>query len=187
MEINLDGVKQFSNAIKRMDAFDAKIYHNAQLLLNIYTDVIWGVDVRYMDLKQRCDELYGNHLSFSTIATIAGFEFDKKADWLRNQLEDIEANSLMIEAIHETMTKLKTYPHQGEEYFQLLNKTYFVKYKYDEYDLYDALAISRTTYFRRKKKALCLFGSILWGYILPHIMEQFKQYYASLDPETALT
>jgi hypothetical protein len=55
-----------------------------------------------------------------------------------------------------------------------LSNTYFVKKKYDEHELLEILDISRTTYYRLRKKAICIFGTILWGYVLPEVMKNMK-------------
>jgi len=68
------------------------------------------------------------------------------------------------------LLRLKTYPKKGEAYHKILNATYFSDKKYEEQDLLDMLELSRSTYFRQRKKAISLFGVILWGYVLPEFI-----------------
>lgn len=102
------------------------------------------------------------------------FGSDFKAKLLHEQLEDTEASRVIIEIINTAMYKLRTYPNNGEQYHQILMYTYFSDKKSSETDLLDKLQLSRSTYFRLRKKAISLFGVILWGYVLPEFMKQHE-------------
>ena len=78
---------------------------------------------------------------------------------------------VIIAIVNNAMVKLKTYPRNGKLYYKILTNTYFVTNKYSESQLLEILDISRTTYYRQKKKAICLFGVILWGYVIPDVIK----------------
>lgn len=158
--------------IKKLKANDTNVYHNARLLLRMYSDVVWNVQTDLNELSEKCREFSGDTVSFSTLAAMLEFDSSKKNVYIEDQLQSMEANSIILEIIHTAMVRLYEYPELGEDYYDILYKTYFNNHAYD--DLCDALNLSRSTYFRRKKKAIGLFGQILWGYVLPDVIEQFK-------------
>jgi hypothetical protein len=102
------------------------------------------------------------------------FGSDLKAKLLHEQLEDAEASKVIIDIINSALVRLKTYPKKGEAYYNILNATYFSDKKYEEQDLLDILELSRSTYFRQRKKAISLFGVILWGYVLPEFISNMR-------------
>ena len=103
------------------------------------------------------------------------FGSDLKAKLLHEKLEDTEASKVIIDIVNRAMLRLKTYPNKGELYHKILQNTYFSDKKYEEMELLEILDISRSTYFRQRKKAISLFGVILWGYVLPEFISNMKK------------
>lgn len=163
-------IGQLIKSIRAYDQLDEKAYHDAHLLLKIYSDVVWGMNESYNDMVCECQEIYGNS-SLAVLDVMTEFGSNIKAKLLQEQLEDIETSKVIIDIVNSAMMKLKTYPKKGEKYYKILKNTYFVNKKYPEQELLDILHISRTTYYRQKKKAISLFGVVLWGYVLPDIMK----------------
>lgn len=166
-----NGLERLMNSFKVYDEFDEKVYHDAHLLLDIYSDVLWDMKNGYTNIVCECKEMYGDS-SAAVLDVITEFGSDLKAKLLHEQLEDTEASKVIIDIINAAMFKLKTYPNKGERYHEILKTTYFFEKKYSENELLDMLELSRSTYFRQRKKAISLFGVILWGYILPEFISQ---------------
>jgi hypothetical protein len=164
-----NGLERLMNSFKVYDEFDEKVYHDAHLLLDIYSDVLWGMNNSYTNIVRECKEIYGNS-SIMVLDVITEFGSDLKAKLLHEQLEDTEASKVIIEIINAAMFKLVTYPNKGERYHEILKTTYFSEKKYSENEILDILKLSRSTYFRQRKKAISLFGVILWGYVLPEFI-----------------
>jgi hypothetical protein len=168
-----NGLERLMNSFKVYDEFDDKVYHDAHLLLNIYSDVLWGINNSYTNIVCECKEIYGNS-SVAVLNVMTEFGSDLKAKLLHEQLEDAEASKVIIDIINSALLRLKTYPKKGEAYYKILNATYFSDKKYEEHDLLDMLELSRSTYFRQRKKAISLFGVILWGYVLPEFISNMR-------------
>ncbi len=169
-----NGMERLMNSFKIYDEPDDKVYHDAHLLLNIYSDVLWGMNNSYTNLVCECKEMYGDS-SLLILDVMTEFGSEMKAKLLHEQLEDTEASKVIIDIINSAMMKLKTYPKKGEHYHIILQNTYFSEQKYAEQELFDKLGLSRSTYFRQRKKAISLFGVILWGYVLPEFISNMKQ------------
>ncbi|MEA1975305.1 MAG: hypothetical protein U9N10_07060 [Bacillota bacterium] len=173
MRKSTNNIEKLINATKVYKKVDDKVYHDAHLLLKIYSDVVWGMNESYNHMVSECQEFYvGSPVVALDIMTEFGSSI--KAKLLQEQLEDIETSKVIIDVINNAMMKLKTYPKKGEKYYEILSNTYFVKKKYNEQELLEKLDISRTTYYRLRKKAICVFGTILWGYVLPEIIKNMK-------------
>ena len=173
-------MKKYTNNIEKLikvtkicKKVDAEVYHDAHLLLKIYSDVVWGMNESYNHVVCECQEIYDGSPVFA-LDVMTEFGSSVKAKLLQEQLEDIETSKVIIDVINNAMVKLKTYPKKGEKYYEILSNTYFAKKKYDEQELLEILDISRTTYYRLRKKAICVFGTILWGYVLPEVIKNMK-------------
>jgi hypothetical protein len=168
-----NNIESLIKSIKEYNQVDEKVYHDAHLLLKIYSDVVWGMNESYNHMVCECQEIYGNS-SLSVLDIMTEFGSNMKAKLLQEQLEDIEMSKVIIDIINSAMVKLKTYPRKGERYYEILSNTYFIKNKYEEQELLEILNVSRTTYYRLRKKAICVFGTILWGYVLPDVIKSMK-------------
>lgn len=168
-----NGMERLMNSLKKYDEIDEKAYHDAHLLLNIYSDVLWDMKNSYVNIVCECQEIYGDS-SLAVLDIMTEFGSDLKAKLLHEKLEDTEASKVIIDIINRAMIRLKTYPSKGALYYKILQNTYFSEIKYEEMELLELLEVSRSTYFRQRKKAISLFGVILWGYVLPELINSIK-------------
>jgi len=169
-----NGLERLMNTLRVYDDIDEKAYHDAHLLLNIYSDVLWEMKNSYINIVCECEEIYGDS-SLTVLDIMTEFGSDLKAKLLHEKLEDTEASKVIIDIVNRAMLRLKTYPNKGELYHKILQNTYFSDKKYEEMELLEILDISRSTYFRQRKKAISLFGVILWGYVLPEFISNMKK------------
>ncbi len=156
--------------VNRHKNIDPNIYHNAQVLLKIYSEVVWHNIEEYSDVVSECNEVYGLP-SYKGIEIMAEIGEEEKAIELRERLMNVAENKIMIDAIKRALLHVKAYRHNGEIYYDIINKNYFVKYKYTECEMLQALKMSRSTYYRKRKEAIHLFGVSLWGFIIPKILK----------------
>ncbi|MGV8147309.1 MAG: hypothetical protein ACLKAK_12940 [Alkaliphilus sp.] len=165
-----NSVNKLVKSIKSCDQENQKVYHDAHLLLKIYADVVWRTKEGYANVVNEQEEIYGA-TSLAVIEVITDFGSSMKAKLLQEQLEDIETSKVIIDIVNSAMRKLKTYPCKGMCYYNILEVTFFAESKYSETEILETLDVSRSTYYRQKKKAIALFGVVLWGYILKDIVE----------------
>ncbi|SKB70400.1 hypothetical protein SAMN02745120_2758 [Acetoanaerobium noterae] len=81
-----NGLERLMNSFKVYDEFDEKVYHDAHLLLDIYSDVLWGMNNSYTNIVRECKEIYGNS-SIMVLDVITEFGSDLKAKLLHEQLD----------------------------------------------------------------------------------------------------
>jgi hypothetical protein len=155
---------------------NTRVYHDAKLLLELYPKVLWRLGESMDELDAECYESDKKHL-FDLINSL--IDVDTLIDKTRfeHKIQGIEESKKLIELIDRALAKLKTYPANGELYYQILDKVYVKKAFISscEEELLDALHISRSTYYREKKKAITMLGVILWGFIISEVLIDTKK------------
>jgi hypothetical protein len=151
------------------------VYHNTKLLLDLYSKVLWRVEQSLDDLDEECYESDKKHLCDLINSLI---DMDTQIDKTRfeRRMQSIEESKSLIELVDRAVMMLKTYPENGERYYDILCKTYQINSicKYSEDELIEELCVSRTTLYREKRKAVIMLGVILWGFVLPDFLQVLK-------------
>ena len=155
---------------------NVRVYHNARLLLELYSKVLWRLGESLDELDAECCETDNKHL-FDLIDSLIDVDTQIDKNRFERRMQSIEESKSLIELVDRVMSKLKRYPDNGELYFQILWKVYIAnqRIKPDEEELLEILHISRSTFYREKKKAIMLFGTILWGFALSDILNTVKK------------
>ncbi len=162
-----------NNKILLKKAFDEnKTYHKTKLLLKIYRDVVWSMTNRIYEFEI---EAQYNDMEIKHFAEFLNFinEFDININkkYLESELCCIAENKWFIDIIDKSLTKLKSYPEYGNDYYNIVYKQYIGGNRYSEKNIIETLNVERTTFYKRKKEAINLMGIILWGYVLPSLKE----------------
>jgi len=150
------------------------VYHNAMLLLRIYSSAVWNTRDTADKLFRSCSETY-------RVTDIEGLEClismyeSNSVKKFETKLISVAQNKIMIDIVERSVLHVKEYPHYGDLYYAILNKNFFAEYPYTESEILEFLNISRSTYYRRRKEAIITFGISMWGYILPSILNEIKQ------------
>ncbi len=142
-------------------------YHNAKQLVKLYRFVLWGMENTCGQIQTLCNEL-----GFAHVHNVLSLVQNEFADELPIKLED-EARTMLftqrlVQGVDAALAALRNYPKNGERYYDILSLKYFMSNVYTESEIIEELNISRSTLYREKKKALTVFGSILWGYLQPN-------------------
>ena len=157
-------------------SYNDRVYHNAKLLLELYSKVLWRMGESLNELDAECYEIDNKHL-FDLINSLIDEDTQIDKNQFDRRMHSIEESKSLIEFINRALAKLKTYPENGELYFQILNKVYIESscFRYSEEELLETLHISRSTLYREKRKAITMFGVILWGFALDDILNAVKK------------
>lgn len=160
--------------VDRHKKIDMEIYHDAMLLLKIYSSVVWENANHYEDVICEHKEIYGTP-DYSGLEIMTQLGEEKKARELKSKLMNVAENKLMLEAIEKALSHMREYPHNGQLYYHIITMNFFKKDKCSESEILKSLNMARTTYYRKRKEAIHLFGVSLWGFIIPALMKP-KQY-----------
>jgi hypothetical protein len=150
------------------------IYRNAGMLLHAYRDVQWRLSQSLYEIEDECLGVSGLSLK-EALGELLDMDTDLDKLRLTDRLQSLEFSRQITEVISKSLIMLRDYPNGGEHYYDIINKAYLLKYKYSENEILDALNISRSAYYKQKKKAVSVFGVILWGFTLPSLMVDKKE------------
>jgi len=150
------------------------VYHNAVLLLRIYSSAVWNTKAAVDELLYAHSETYMSG-DIEALECIVSMYESNSVRQLESKLRCVAQNKIMIDIVEKNMLHVREYPCYGELYYNILNQNFFVKYPYTESEILESLNISRSTYYRRRKEAITTFGVSMWGYILPCVLNEIKQ------------
>ena len=160
--------------MKKSSRNPGKVFHNTLLLLENYRNLIWRLEESLEDAEKTVHYMGGRHLS--NLFHLLSLEIDEYGNErsraaVEERLLSLHESKIIVDAIDQSMLKLKTYPEHGEKYFQILHAAYIDKEPAFQYEIQDKLLISGSTFYRYKNKAIEILDRILWGYLRPYLQE----------------
>lgn len=172
-EIQSNNINAGIDNLKDNKKVSPNIYHNTKLLLKLYNKVLWRINNSFEEIEEDCISFSGKRLDELLHSLTDTEEFITEAR-LESRLQSIEDSKSIINLIEKALLMLKSYPKNGERYYSIIYKIYISAYTYSESEIIDYLCCSRATYYREKKNAINLLGTILWGFLFPNFMKEIK-------------
>jgi len=146
------------------------LYHNTEMLLRKYRDVVWSIEVSAIqaqisfELEMDCKLEEFLEMSYAAGADLSGTQ-------IQEQMRTLEKNKKMLKIIEHSIAIMRKNHQYGEEFYWVLYYTYLSEKPCKTIDeIIDLIAensrdfISRKTYFRRRIKAIECLSTILWGF-----------------------
>ena len=145
------------------------LYHNTELLLKKYREVVWSIEVSAMhaqinfELEMDCTLEKFLEMYYAAGADLMGTD-------IQEQLRTLERNKKMLKMIEMSLNILRNRHMNGEVYYWILFYTYLSEKPCKTID--DVIShveqqtepMSWKTYFRRRKDAIKTLSTILWGF-----------------------
>ena len=145
------------------------LYHNTELLLKKYRDVVWSVEVSMAWTNMNFEAEFGTKIDeFIEMSYCAGA--DLTGTDIEEQIRTTERNRKMLNIINSSLDILRKKHKNGEMYYQILYLTYISGETYENTEaILEELAdlgflMSMKTYFKKKKEAISLISNGLWGF-----------------------
>lgn len=145
------------------------LYHNTELLLKKYRDVVWSIEVSLAWTNMNFEAEVGTkiddfiEMSYCAGADLAGTDIEE-------QIRTTERNRKMLNIINSSLEVLRTKHKNGEMYYQILYLTYISGDAFENTEaILEELAdlgflMSMKTYFKKKKDAITFLSNVLWGF-----------------------
>ena len=149
-----------NHSLERMGICPENALHNTKLLLKQYRQICWSFEDRLSDLGQET-------AGFGSLDFFVGLFEGNPNERMTSKFSTAYDSRILIHYIEKSMLKLREYPKHGEIYYFILNKLYFLERGLTEQEMLENIHMERSVYYDRKKEAISLFGSILWGFIIP--------------------
>lgn len=157
-------------------------YHDTLLLLQKYRDVVWGLEISVQQVKRRFQMEIGSSLEdFLESIYIAGVDFTDND--IKEQARSIEKSYQMLKILENSVNIMRNKHKYGESYYWLLYYSYLSPQQYRNVDEIIEMVqphisdISQRTFFRRRKNAIDVLSSILWGYTSQDSLKIIEQFF----------
>lgn len=152
-----------------MEKKEKWVFHNTQLLLEHYRDVVWSLEVSVFQANVNFQSEFGNTIEeFLELSYEAGL--DLPSSDVAARIRSMNKSRNMLRIIDSAVSLLREKYRNGEECYWVLYYTYLSPQAIGTVeDIVDKLSgffqdFSRSTYYRRKNEAINQLGSLLWGY-----------------------
>lgn len=142
------------------------LIHNTEVLINLYRKIEFAVKCHLRELDEELYVTERRQLS-DFIHDLINYDFNKERRRLQDRLTSADTSLCLLELMEDALLLLKSYPDNGDLYYKLLRYRYFDSYGNTNEELMEILNLSRSTYYRQKKKAIRLYASVLWALSLP--------------------
>ncbi len=144
------------------------IFHNTKELLELYSKVLWRVKSSLKEMDQEYRESTNSSLT-ELVDLLVDIDPRVNEKRLNSRLQSIEESKSILDFIDLSLLQLKDYPEYGERYYEILRNIYIDSSSSSIESIAENLAISRSTMYRERNKAINVFGVILWGFIFEAI------------------
>ncbi len=144
---------------------ETEVYDKAKKLLEIYRDVCWETS-EYANLVRE-DLAYEYGYASSDLDTallyLENFAPDEQKEKFAEKIRALFSVKWMVEIVDSAIIKVRNFPLNGELYALILSMYYLGKFQYTEAEMMEELNLERSSYYRRKKEAVIVFGLAIWG------------------------
>ena len=145
----------------RRQEFAKKAYHNTELLLQSYRDLVWAVE---SIPDQIASELEMPFATLDELVSRIDLELAMNNRVLEGRLSSISQSRMLIDRMNEAVSVLKKKPTDGPLLYDVIFQTYMSKdIPENAYDLFYKLHLSRRKYYEVRKKAIRLISLRLWS------------------------
>lgn len=145
-------------AKKRAD--NRRIYHNTQLMLEHYRDLVWAMESIPNDLK---DELDVPLSDLDILISRLDMELSLNNRRLESRIDALIKSRALVDRLNEAISFLRTKPGEGELLYQIIYHTYIGKKPENFYEVIDKVGLSKSRYYTLRKRAITMIGVKLWS------------------------
>lgn len=149
------------DAEQRRREMAKRAYHNTELLLESYRDMVWAVE---SIPDQIASELEMPFATLDELIDRIDLEISMENKVMEGRIHSISESRLLIDRMNEAISVLKKKPKDGELLYRVIYETYMGAEIYESiYDLFYKLGMTRRKYYELRKKAIRLISLRLWS------------------------
>lgn len=149
------------DAEQRRREMAKRAYHNTELLLESYRDMVWAVE---SIPDQIASELEMPFATLDELIDRIDLEISMENKVMEGRIHSITESRLLIDRMNEAISVLKKKPKDGELLYRVIYETYMGAEIYESInDLFYKLGMTRRKYYELRKKAIRLISLRLWS------------------------
>lgn len=142
---------------------ETNVYTKAKKLLEIYRDVCWDTADYADQMKESISYDYCSGSLESALLYLEEFAPCENKERFEEKIQSLFRVKWMVEIVDQAMIKVHDFPLNGELYAEILSMYYLSRFRYSESEILEQIGVERSSYYRRKKEAVTVFGLTLWG------------------------
>lgn len=161
-------------------------YHDTWKLLRKYRDVVWSMELSVQQVQKEFEIEFGSSIDgFLESVYLAGA--DLGGTRIESHAKCIERSNQMLKLLNHALELMRTRHKNGETYYWLLYYTFLSPQQLENVEeIVEQLRphlrdISVPTYYRKRKKAVEVLSSILWGFTSQDSMDVLADFFPSED------
>ncbi len=146
---------------KRKQEIAKKAYHNTQVLLENYRDMVWTLESTPDQIASELEMPFATLDELLARIDIEGAMDNKK---IESRLITVTKSRILIDRLNEAISFLRKKPKTGEDLYRIIYKTYVDPETCDSvFDLFYELNMSRRKYYDLRQQAIKLISMRLWS------------------------
>lgn len=146
--------RQAEQALRR------SMYHNTQVMLKHYRDIVWALGCFP---KQVAAELDQPLKELDTLLSAVDIQLAMGNAKLEHRMLSIQRSRLLLDRINEALTVLRHKPGNGEMMYDIIFHTFLTPEKLTHAEILFRLDISDRHYYRLRQQAVNILSIRLWS------------------------
>ena len=160
---NRMGARQTIHRLCQWENFDEKdLYDRSKRVLELYRDLcVQCPETSRTGMDEPVSE--ENEKLNKALDYLEHFPADEDPGDFEHTVYECCEPSWMAELVHTAVLKVRDFAGGGSTYETILSGYYMSQFPLKEREMVDLLDMERSTYYRKKKEAVLLFGVYFWG------------------------
>lgn len=145
-------------------------YKQGKFILDSYRYLSWKTvrDAQYVreDLMSYCSSDMDQAMVY-----LLTFATDERRDFFESRIDVLFSSHMMGAMIDSAAAWVRDYPDNGKLYYDIICQSYLYRNGMKETDILEILNMERSTYYKRRKEAVTVFGVAIHDVIRNHKAE----------------
>lgn len=140
-------------------ALRRNMYHNTQMMLKHYRDIVWALECFP---EQVAEELDRPLKDLDALLSMVDTQLAMGNARLEHRMQNIKQSRLLLDRINDALTVLRQKPGNGEMMYNIIFQTFITPDKLTHSEILYRLDISDRHYYRLRQQAVNILSIRLW-------------------------
>ena len=136
-----------------------KMYHNTQLMLKHYRDIVWALECFPEQVAEELNQPLGD---LDALLGAVDTQLAMGNMRLEHRMQSIKQSRLLLDRINDALTVLRQKPGNGEAMYNIIFQTFLTPEKLTHTEILYRLDISDRHYYRLRQQAMNILAIRLW-------------------------
>lgn len=137
-----------------------KMYHNTQMMLKHYRDIVWALECFPQQIAEELEQPLGD---LDALLGAVDTQLAIGNVRLEHRMQNIKQSRLLLDRINDALTVLRQKPGNGETMYNIIFQTFLTPEKLTHMEILYRLDISDRHYYRLRQQAMNILSIRLWS------------------------